>query len=295
MSVRQKTLIHPDEIIKPGWIRDRRSLCSGGMSVSYHIEPPDTIEMPSCSHHIVLIQLSHGTRQVTRFNEQEYDGEMHPGEFFLHPATFSGFYSWETTDKALMFAIEPSFLTKVALKTESIDPSRVEVRDLVKSYCPHLENIARAFLTEMQTGGIGGQLYTDHLANLMAINLLRHQCVFQPRIREYTGGLSTSQTEQAIDYIQAHLCEELRLQTIADLVGLSQAHFNRNFKISMGVTPHKYVIQQRVEMAKRLLRQTDIALADVATDCGFTHQSHMGRLFKEYVGTTPKQYRNEFK
>ena len=62
----------------------------------------------------------------------------------------------------------------------------------------------------------------------------------------------------------------------------------------MGVTPHKYVMQQRVEMAKRLLKQNELALADVATECGFTHQSHMGKLFKQQLGMTPKQYRDEF-
>ena len=211
MSDRHSNLIHPQEAMKPEWFQQTRSLCGGGISVSYGIEPPDTVEMPACSHHLLMVELSYGTHQVTRFNGKEHEGEMRPGEFVLQPATVSGFYSWESTDEALLFFIEPSFLTKVALKTESIDPSRVEVRDLVISHCPHLENIARAFLTEMQTGGIGGQLYTDHLANLMAINLLRHQCVFQPRIREYTGGLSASQTKQAVDYIQAHLSEELGL------------------------------------------------------------------------------------
>lgn len=294
-SDRDKTLIHLDEIMKPEWIQEKRSLCSGGITVSHCIEPPDAIKVPASCHHFLIVMLSHGTRQVTRFNGQEHEGEFQIGEFVLHPASVPGFYSWESTDEALLFAIEPSFLNKVAIKTECLNPSRVEVRDIVKSYCPHLEKIAYSFLAEMQTGGFRGQLYTDYLANLMAIDLLRHQCVFQPRIREYTGGLSASQTKQAVDYIQAHLDEELGLETIADLAGLSQAHFSRKFKISMGVTPHKYVMQQRVEMAKRLLRQTDIALADVATDCGFTHQSHMGRLFKENLGMTPKQYRDEFR
>ena len=47
-------------------------------------------------------------------------------------------------------------------------------------------------------------------------------------------------------------------------------------------------------MAKRLLKQNELALADVATECGFTHQSHMGKLFKQQLGMTPKQYRDEF-
>lgn len=288
-------MVHPHRMMKPEWFKNTLSLCEGELIVSHCIEPPDTIKLPPTSHHTVMVQFNRGTRQITRLNGQEYDGEMQPGEFLLHPASIEGFYHWETTDEALMFVIEPSFLTKVAVETECINPNKIEVRNLVKSYCPHLERIAYDFLREMYTGGVGSKLYSDYLANLMAINLLRYQCTFKAKLEEIKGGLSPRHRQQAIDYIQAHLSEQLSLQALSALVGLSQAHFCREFKKSVGLAPHKYVMQQRIEMAKRLLKQQqDLAIAEIATDCGFTHQSHMGKIFKEHTGVTPRQYRKQF-
>ena len=295
MTDRNSALVHPRDIVKPEWIQQERSLHNEGLIVQHCIEPPDAIEVSPPSHHLMIVQLSKGTRQVTRFNGQEYDGEIQQGEFILHPASLPGFYSWETTDKALVFVIEPSFLTKVAIETECINPSRIEVKDIVKGYCPHLEQIADSFLEEMETGGLGGKLYTDSLANQLAINLLRRQCVFTATFKDIKGGLSPYQKRQVIDYIHANLAEELDLQSLSEIVGLSQAHFSREFKKSIGLAPHKYVMQERVEKAKQLLKQQDIALAEIAIDCGFTHQSHMGKMFKKCVGTTPKQYRRSLK
>ena len=294
MTDRNNKMVHPHEMMKAEWFINTLSLCGGGLKVSYLITPSDTLEFAPTSHHAVVVALSKGTRQITRFNGQEYEGEMYSGEFFLQPASLESFFSWETTDECLSFVIDPSFLTKVAVETECINPSRIEVRDSVKSYCPHLERIAYDFLREMQTGGVGSKLYTDYLANLMAINLLRHQCTFKAKVKEIKGGLSPKHKQQAIDYIQAHLSEQLSLQALSELVGLSQAHFCREFKKSAGLAPHKYIMQQRIEMAKRLLRQQDLAIVKIAADCGFTHQSHMGRRFKEHTGVTPRQYRKQF-
>ena len=290
----QNSLVHPKILLKSEWIVARRSLQGEGLIVNHCIEPPGVDEPPPLSHHVLVMQLSKGTRQITRFNGQEHDGKFNPGEFFLVPASLSGFTSWETTDEALTFFIEPSFLSKVAKETESIDADKVEVRDLVKSYDPQLESIAYAFLKEMRTGGIGSQIYTDSLANMLAVSLLRNQCVFQANVREYLGGLSPANKAKAIDYIQAHLDRDLGLTEVSQLVGLSQYHFVRQFKKSVGITPHQYVMQQRVEMAKRMLKRQDIPLSDVAFDCGFSNQSHLGRVFKRYTGTTPKRYQQEF-
>ena len=236
-----------------------------------------------------------GTRQITRLNGQEHDGKFHRGEFFLQPAYLPSFQSWSTTDEALVFIIKPEFLTKVAIETESINPDKIEMRDLVKSYCPHLENIAYSFLREMRSPGVGSKLYTDSLANLLAVSLLRHQCVFEAKVEEHLGGLSPYQKQQAIDFIQTYLTQDVGLKKISELTNLSQFHFVRQFKKSVGTTPHQYVMQQRVEMAKQLLKQQDLAIADIALDCGFSNQSHLGRVFKRHVGTTPKKYREEVK
>jgi AraC family transcriptional regulator len=68
------------------------------------------------------------------------------------------------------------------------------------------------------------------------------------------------------------------------------AYFIRLFKQSTGLTPYQYVLQQRIERAKQLLRQGNRAIADVALECGFTSQSNFTRAFRRATGMTPKAY-----
>ncbi|MGB0561454.1 MAG: helix-turn-helix domain-containing protein [Spirulinaceae cyanobacterium] len=95
-------------------------------------------------------------------------------------------------------------------------------------------------------------------------------------------------------YIQAHLAEEIHLADIAQLIGMSQYYFCRLFRQSVGVSPYKYVIQQRVERARTFLQQfQEMKIADIALDCGFANQSHLCKHFRKLLGTTPKRYRRE--
>ena len=95
---------------------------------------------------------------------------------------------------------------------------------------------------------------------------------------------------QGINYIQAHLTENISLETIANYLGISRYHFCRIFKQSVGLTPHQYMIQQRVEKAKVMLREGKLSISDIACVCGFSHQSHLNYHFKKLTGVTPREF-----
>jgi AraC family transcriptional regulator len=99
------------------------------------------------------------------------------------------------------------------------------------------------------------------------------------------------QLQQAIDYIHAHLNRDLSLAELASVVNISPTYFASLFKKVMGISPHQYVIQQRVEQAKLMLLKTDLAIADIALQVGFSSQSHLTQQFKRLTGVTPKQVR----
>ncbi|MBE9158561.1 helix-turn-helix transcriptional regulator [Nodosilinea sp. LEGE 06152] len=270
-----------------------------GLMVHYRHDLPGELHAPQgLSHHMLTFFLSKNERQVTQVDEGgEYDGVMEPGDFYLCPAGQSAFTRWQSVDKTLHIVLEPDFLDRVAFSVDGVNSGNVELLPVVKTRDRKLESLVQLFLTETEQSGFGDiygdKLYLESLSSLVGVHLLRHYCNIASAIRPYTAGLAPYQVKRVLEYIQAHLSQELSLDAMAAQVGLSRSHFAHQFKQAMGVAPHQYVSQQRVEKAQRLLRSRQIPITDIALECGFANQSHLTKVFKKHTGTTPKAYRQQ--
>jgi transcriptional regulator of acetoin/glycerol metabolism len=105
------------------------------------------------------------------------------------------------------------------------------------------------------------------------------------------GGLSAGAMRRVREYMEVHLGESIDLAMLAGVAGLSVHHFARQFKQSIGVTPHHYLTQKRVERAQEMLAQTELSLPEIAYAAGFSDQSHLARHFRHMLGTTPSEFR----
>ncbi len=113
-----------------------------------------------------------------------------------------------------------------------------------------------------------------------------------PRRREsVTGGLAPGAMRRVLEHIKQNLSGRIELSGLARIAGLSQCHFARAFKQSVGAPPHRYVMSQRIEVAAGIIARTDAALSDVALEVGFCDQSHFTRLFSRALGESPRAYR----
>jgi len=92
-------------------------------------------------------------------------------------------------------------------------------------------------------------------------------------------------------FVDANLALDLCVPTLATVAGMSPYYFSRVFKQSTGITPHRYVLQRRMEQAKRLLEKKRLSVLHVAHQVGFTDHSQFTRVFHKIVGTTPSVYR----
>lgn len=101
------------------------------------------------------------------------------------------------------------------------------------------------------------------------------------------GGLPPGRTHRICEYIESHLHENVALDALAEIAGLSVHHFARAFRQSVGIPPHGYLVQRRVERARHLLRKTDLPLSEIALAAGFSDQSHFARHFRRLTGTSP--------
>jgi transcriptional regulator of acetoin/glycerol metabolism len=105
------------------------------------------------------------------------------------------------------------------------------------------------------------------------------------------GGLSPGTLRRVGEYVEAHLSDAVDLATLAAVAGLSIHHFAREFKQSVGIAPHHYLIRNRVERAQNMLAHTDLSLSEIAYAVGFSDQSHLARHFRQMLGVTPGQFR----
>jgi AraC family transcriptional regulator len=112
-----------------------------------------------------------------------------------------------------------------------------------------------------------------------------------PTITSNNRSLTHTQLQQVRDYINTYLDRDLSLVQIARVINLSPTYFASLFKHATGISPHQYVIKQRVKRAKMMLSKTDLAIADIALQVGFSSQSHLTQQFKRLTRTTPKQIR----
>ncbi|MEG3879831.1 AraC family transcriptional regulator [Microcoleus sp. herbarium7] len=96
-----------------------------------------------------------------------------------------------------------------------------------------------------------------------------------PTLELKNKGLTRTQLQQVLNYIHTHLDRDLSLTELAEVINISPTYFASLFKQAIEISPHQYVIQQRVERAKLMLSKTDLAIADIALQVGFSSQSHL--------------------
>lgn len=114
------------------------------------------------------------------------------------------------------------------------------------------------------------------------------------RAERFRGGLSGAARRQVLEYIDAHLDasgDVLRLGALAQLVHLSEFHFARMFRASMGCSVQDWIGLQRLHRAQTLLADRGLAIADVAWRCGYASPSHLSHSVKRATGLTPRQLR----
>lgn len=103
----------------------------------------------------------------------------------------------------------------------------------------------------------------------------------------YHGGLPPGLAHRISEYIDSRLSENVSLDALAGIAGLSVFHFARAFRQTFGMPPHSYLLRRRIERALRLVQQTELSLSEIALSTGFSDQSHFARHFRRLTGMTP--------
>ena len=129
-----------------------------------------------------------------------------------------------------------------------------------------------------------------HLARALGGVLLRalHLRLFGERGRSAVAGLDIGRLDA---YIVEHLARRITVIELAQVACLSPSHFHAQFKDSVGLTPHQYLLKTRLDHAARLLRESPLPLVRIAEECGFSSQRALTTAMRRYLGLTPKRLR----
>ena len=248
----------------------------------FHSEAAHTLFVNQTSRPMPYLQTQDG---------KTYTGLYRHGDMLITPANTPLFVRWEGNENCLQIQLPEAFLKRVAEETLGKNGDRLTLVPTFQSRNQQLEAIATLLMAEVQQRQPSGSLYLDSLANVLAVQLLRNYGTNSTQVTSYEGGLPIYQLNQVLDYIDAELAEGIKLADLAKLLNMSPFHFGRMFKQSMGISPHQYVIQQRLERAKHLLKHSDRAIIDIALECGFNSHSNLSKQFRKVMGMTPKTFR----
>ena len=134
----------------------------------------------------------------------------------------------------------------------------------------------------------GQAVMFDALSRMCLVHMARTYLASQ---RVVQGGISGDQLSNILDYIDAHLSEQIRIHDLSDLAHMSESAFLRAIKAATGETPHELVRRRRLEAAQRLLREDLLSLGQIASITGFADQAHLSRSFKRAFGISPSRWR----
>ncbi len=247
------------------------------------------IQLPAAGGHFLSAHLNNPCQLSARWNGMLRRSRSLPGESIIMCANQEN--SWEGTGEIdeLQIFIDPELLLEAAAELSDKAFWLVEgigIRD------PMISVIAARIVEELTNPGDSCQLVGDAMAHALTAQLLSRHSNFRAVSVMQRIDMPVHKVRAAIDYIEAHLSHDLSIDLIAAAVNMSSFRFARGFKKATGHSPHQFLLERRIELAKDMLRSTDYKLADVAQTVGFANQSHFAAVFRQRCQMTPKAYRN---
>jgi AraC family transcriptional regulator len=209
-----------------------------------------------------------------------------PGDMMMIPANVGHSGYWASELEMIAIGLHPSLFANVIDDATNLNPA-----ELVPHFAtpdPLVHQLGLSLKTVLEQNPTGSRLYAETTAAMLSVHLLQRYGQHNLEFKDYADGLPWCTLCQVIEYIDAHLDQELGLAELAAISHLSLHYFTRLFKQSTGVTPHQFVIRCRVKRAKTLLLAGKDSISAIAQQVGFANQAHLNVHIKRLLGVTPK-------
>jgi AraC family transcriptional regulator len=158
-----------------------------------------------------------------------------------------------------------------------------------------LHSLGLALLPALKNPNSSSQLFVDQIG----LAILAHAAHRYGRVlvkeTSIRGGLAPWQIRRATEFLEANVRSNTSLYSVATECELSVSHFARAFRKTFGQPPYRWLIERRVDMAKKYLLHSDLPLADIALRCGFADQSALNKSFRRLLNQSPGEWRRSKK
>ncbi len=237
---------------------------------------------PKNLNHKVIIKLSSTPEPHQFFLNKQKNASEKQGNICL----------LSTADREKFCSHQPEGLVLI-LADESFPPN-FEIPESHNLFDAQIEFIGMALKAEAEDGFQSGRTYGESLGKALSTHLLNIYCAEKKISVERKTSLTPFDLRRVFEFIDENLHEEITLLQLAEVAGLSHYRFAHNFKDAVGVSPHRFLVLERLSRAKKMLRETDKTITEIAYAVGFGSPSRFAFTFRNETGKTPTAYRSIF-
>jgi AraC family transcriptional regulator len=261
--------------------------------------PPvvDTLHIPSVSEPFLAWTTSGEVEFQEREDSQPWiTNRIKKGSFFLTTGGNPYQVRWRAVSnepfETMLVFIELPVLQRALEEVFGDDATHARLQD-ASAFNDEGLNALLGLLREELLREQASPLFVQSMAQAIAVYLARNYGVMDEEVQSTSPSLPGYKLRQITDWMAEHVAEEFSLERLAAQAGLSKFHFHRLFKRALGVSPSRYHINLRLNLARQLLRETKMSVVDVALEVGYASPSHFAQLFRRENGLSPSKYRRQ--
>jgi AraC family transcriptional regulator len=254
-----------------------------GVVVEYQRLTP--MEMPAhlVVGHRMVVHLGQDL-QFEWHNQARWNRAWYPtGSFALQSDGDFHAPRWHQPFECIAIAWEPQFVSGL------VGDHPIEFEEIRGRNDPVVTQLALRMKHLLAISNDAGPLFKEALTTAFTSHLLQEYSVQKSHLRLLRGRLEGRSLKNVVEFAHDHISQPLTLETLAAQAHLSPFHFARQFKATLGLSPHQFLLKIRIEKAIQLL-STRQSLTEIAFATGFHDQSHFIHAFKRMTGHTPKAF-----